>query len=87
MILGSAVKHNDTASVKNALQLFNDFKTKGTPLAANIKGTVYLAAVKYGTEENWNFLWDRRQTTQVSTEKRKIMHSLTETEDVKLLKK
>ena len=87
LILGSAVKHNDTAAVKSALQLFNDFKIKGTPIAANLKGSIYLAGVKYGTEDDWNFLWKRRENTRVPTEKRKIMHSLTNTEDPNILKK
>ena len=87
MVLSSAVRHNDTESVKNALRIFNDFKTKGTSIVANLKGVIYLAGIKYGTEDDWNFLWKRREETQVSTEKRKIMHALTDSEDPKILQK
>jgi len=87
LILGTAVKHNDTVAVKKALLLFNDFKTKDTPIAANLKGAIYLAGVKYGTIDNWNFLWKRRQSTKVPTEKRKIMFALTDTQDPAILKK
>ena len=87
LILGTAVKHNDTVAVNNALSLFNDFRTKGTPMAANLKGAIYLAGIKYGTIDNWNFLWKRRQNTKVPTEKRKIMFALTDTQDPMILKK
>ena len=79
------MKHNETSAVKDALALWRKFKKGEAKLPANLKGPIYAAGIKYGTEEDWDFLWNRRETTMVATEKRKILYSLSQTMDPKLL--
>jgi len=37
---------------------------------------VYCAAIKYGTDEDWDFLWSRYKNSNVGTEKQTILTTL-----------
>lgn len=48
---------------------------------------VYTAAVASGTEEDWDFLWKRFQSTPVASEKNLILAALGSTQDPWLIQR
>lgn len=86
-VLRNAVFHNDTDAVKKARSIFNDWMDKGKNIPANLRSTIYLAGIKYGGQKEWNFMFKRYQTTNYPSEQRKLMFSLTESADPKILRK
>lgn len=86
-VLRNAVFHNDSGSVKKARSIFNDWMIKGTRIPANLRSTVYLAGIKYGGQKEWNFMLNQYKTTNYPSEQRKLMFSLTESADPKILRK
>ncbi|XP_037727912.1 aminopeptidase Ey-like [Drosophila subpulchrella] len=46
------------------------------PIPINFRSTVYCAAIKYGTDEDWDFLWSRYKKSNVGSEKQTILTTL-----------
>eukprot|EP00794_Sanderia_malayensis_P019407 gene19407-21330_t len=86
ILFHEAVLNNDTEAVKVALKLFRGYKINGTRIGPNLKGAVYFAGVRYGTRDDWDFLWSQHEATVVATEKRKIETALTHSKDPEILK-
>lgn len=53
----------------------------------NLRSVVYLAAIKYGESEDWDYLFEIYKSTQFPSEQRKIMFALTDTRNKTILKK
>jgi len=86
-VLRNAVFHNETESVKKALSIFNDWMVNKKHIPANLRSTIYLAGIKYGGEAEWNYMFKKYNTSQYPSEQRKLMFSLTESSDPKILRK
>lgn len=54
-------------------------------ISANIRGTVYCTAIKYGPQAYWDFAWERYKSTNVASEKEILLGSLACTREPWLL--
>lgn len=64
----------DTA--KAMFQRWRENPTDLTIISPNLRGIVYCAAVRHGSQDVWDFLWQQYQSTLVASERDKFMHSL-----------
>ncbi|KAH0552187.1 hypothetical protein KQX54_006650, partial [Cotesia glomerata] len=56
--------------INNSIALFYRWKSSNTQLVpVNLRSTVYCTAIKYGTDEDWEFLWSKYQTVNFAHEK------------------
>jgi len=85
-VLRNAVFHNDSESVKTAKKMFNDWMINNKRIPANLRSTIYLAGIKYGGQQEWDYMYEKFESSQFPSEQRKLMFSLTETSDPKILK-
>ncbi|XP_047132820.1 endoplasmic reticulum aminopeptidase 1 isoform X2 [Hydra vulgaris] len=85
--LRSSVMHNDTDSVKRALEIFDRFMNNHESVAPNLRSTVYLAGIKYGGKEQWEFMLNKYLNSPFPSEQRKIMFALADSSDESILKK
>jgi len=51
----------------------------------DLKTVVYLGGVKYGGDNEWQFIWNRFIQTQTPSEKSKLLHALSASTDVLIL--
>ncbi|XP_050744358.1 aminopeptidase N isoform X2 [Drosophila biarmipes] len=49
---------------------------ENNPIPVNFRSAVYCAAIKYGTDEDWEFLWARYKNSNVGSEKQTILSTL-----------
>ncbi|XP_016952748.1 aminopeptidase N [Drosophila biarmipes] len=49
---------------------------ENNPIPVNFRSTVYCSVIKYGTDEEWDFLWSRYKNSNVGSEKQTILSSL-----------
>lgn len=60
---------------------FHDWFHEANPdnnnkISANIRGTVYCTAIKYGPQAYWDFAWERYKRTNVASEKEILLGAL-----------
>lgn len=55
-------------------------------IPVDLASTVYCSAIEHGTEEEWNFLWNRYKSTNLAAEKRTMLNALGCTKKINLLK-
>ncbi|XP_063990680.1 putative aminopeptidase-2 isoform X2 [Diachasmimorpha longicaudata] len=72
----------------NSTKLFANWRANEKELVpVNLRNTIYCTAIKRGTTDDWNFLWDKYKTAPLATEKVLILGALGCSEDKVLLKK
>lgn len=54
-------------------------------IPADLKGLVYHGGIKYGSEDDWNFVWEKFQITTLASEKSKLMSALAASSDALIL--
>ena len=54
-------------------------------ISPNLKTVIYLAGIKYGSEEDWEMMWDAYLKETDASEKRKLISALSTTKDSNLL--
>ncbi|XP_076280314.1 endoplasmic reticulum aminopeptidase 1 isoform X2 [Lasioglossum baleicum] len=86
-VLQSAVTMKLDDVVKPAKTLFRNWMLKSERIAPNIRDVVYVAGIKFGNEEEWNYCWQTYQNTQVPSEKRIMLQALGATTDSWLLQR
>ncbi|KAK2584087.1 hypothetical protein KPH14_006530 [Odynerus spinipes] len=86
-VLQSAVSVKLDSVVEPAKTIFNDWMSNGKRIGPNIRDVVYVAGIKFGGEEEWNYCWSIYQTTQVPSEKRLMLQALGATSDPWLLQR
>ncbi|KAJ8681953.1 hypothetical protein QAD02_017745 [Eretmocerus hayati] len=69
-----------------ARKLFEDHR-KGNCIPPNKRSIVYSTAVKYGSFENWKYLWKKFKGADNATEKLTIMEALTHSQKPDIVKK
>jgi aminopeptidase N len=63
------------------MNLFQTHKSKlsfffGSRISPNLKSLVYCTAIKYGSDIEWEFAWERFQKTSISSEKELLLSAL-----------
>jgi aminopeptidase N len=56
-------------------------------VSKNQRFVVYCTAIKYGTAEDWQFLWEQSKNSNVAVEQITILGALGCSNDTKLLEK
>jgi len=54
-------------------------------ISPNLKRVVYMGGVKYGGDDEWQFIWKRFERTQTPSEKSKLLSALSTSTDVLIL--
>lgn len=54
-------------------------------LDVDLKSVIYNSGILFGSDEDWEFLWQRFLKEQDDTEKRKLIQALGRTKEVSLL--
>ncbi|XP_015435663.1 PREDICTED: uncharacterized protein LOC107191201 [Dufourea novaeangliae] len=91
LILTWACKMGNPKCVNMAKEWFMDFKTRTQKgilnrISPNARAAVYSTAIRSGTYEDWEFLWQRYLKTEFATEKKIILDALGCTTNRTLLK-
>nr|XP_023022542.1 aminopeptidase N-like [Leptinotarsa decemlineata] len=88
LVLGQACKLEKPDCVKTAKKLFKNSR-QGKSINKNLKPIVYCNGLRYSNniEEDWEFLWNKYQSTEVPIEKKIILEALGCTKNITILKK
>ncbi|XP_017039012.1 aminopeptidase N-like [Drosophila ficusphila] len=81
LVVNSACQYHVSDCVTRAKSYFRRWRREPNPdeinpIPINLRSTVYCAAIRYGTEEDWDFLWNRYEQSNVGSEKRTILSTL-----------
>ncbi|NWR90810.1 AMPE aminopeptidase, partial [Furnarius figulus] len=88
-VLDFACRMNDTDSLKNASELFNQW-LQGKALYFSIAPNLRLIVYRYGmqnsgNETSWNYMFQKYQETTLAQEKEKLLYGLASVKDITLL--
>lgn len=75
-VLVSAVLAGVEETVKEAKQKFYDWMNKGTRIPPNLREAIYSAGIKYGGVKEWQFCWNKYNTTRVPSERKLLLRVL-----------
>ncbi|KAJ8681954.1 hypothetical protein QAD02_017746 [Eretmocerus hayati] len=75
-IIDQACKVDQPECIYRAQQQFSDWRTNQTAVLKNRKSTVYCTAIKYGSSDDWEFLWKQYLKSEVPSEQELILSSL-----------
>ncbi|XP_077988862.1 endoplasmic reticulum aminopeptidase 1-like [Glandiceps talaboti] len=87
VVLAMADSYDLEAAVQNSVVKFNRWMTQGIQISPNFKSIIYCSGVRNGGEEEFNFIWQKYNTTVVPSEVRKLLSALACTKDPKLLQR
>ncbi|KAF6199081.1 hypothetical protein GE061_007106, partial [Apolygus lucorum] len=75
-VMVSAVLAGVDETVKEAKQKFYDWMNKGTRIPPNLREAIYSAGIKYGGVKEWQFCWNKYNTTRVPSERKLLLRVL-----------
>ncbi|XP_073998601.1 endoplasmic reticulum aminopeptidase 1-like isoform X3 [Rhodnius prolixus] len=75
-ILVSAVLCGVEDTVREAKQKFENWMKKGTRIPPNLREAVYSAGIKYGGVKEWQFCWNKYNTSRVPSERKLLLRVL-----------
>jgi aminopeptidase N len=79
-VMAWTCKYGHKACIKSAQEVFAKFMT-GTPIPKDQRSYVYCNAVRYGSETEFDFLFERFRKTDVSVEELNILNGLSCSQD------
>ncbi|XP_046543779.1 glutamyl aminopeptidase-like [Haliotis rubra] len=85
IILGMACDVGVGNAVKYAKSTFNAWKTYNTVLAADLSVLIYSVGIREGGTDEWDFVWEKAQSTSVASERQIMMEALAQTQKPWLL--
>lgn len=81
-VLSESVRRGFRDDVVDEMKkLFNNWMKNNTNIDPNLKSVVYVTGVKYGGDEEWDYVWHWFQQTQTPSEKSKLLQALSATND------
>ncbi|XP_034944364.1 endoplasmic reticulum aminopeptidase 2-like isoform X3 [Chelonus insularis] len=86
-VLQAAVELKLESVLKPAKNLFEEWMHRQKKITPNLRDVVYIAGVRFGGEEEWNYCWKLYQKTQVPSEKRIMLQALGSASDPWLLQR
>jgi len=85
-VLSTLANHGDEHAVNYSLTGFRIWmKNQSLAISPHIRGIVYHTAIKFGGVEEWEFLWNKYQSTIDPTEKSRMLYALSGTKEPWLL--
>ncbi|KAF7268819.1 hypothetical protein GWI33_018165 [Rhynchophorus ferrugineus] len=88
LLASRSCKYEVDNCVTEAIKLFREFQHASdgaNPIPKDLRGVVYCTALEHGAEEEWNFLWEKYQSSNVATEKSTLLSVLGCTKEIWLL--
>ncbi|KAF0765051.1 aminopeptidase N-like [Aphis craccivora] len=81
LVIAEACRHEIKDCTKQALDLFRKWMKTTDPdknniLPRELKPVIYCQAIKYGGVDEWDFLWERYQRSNVDSEKEELISTL-----------
>lgn len=86
-VISWACKYGHEGCIAKSKEHFNNFKTKSTKVPKDQRAVVYCNAVRSGTAEDFNFLYDRYKTEDISAEQLNLLAGMACTKDQTLVTK
>lgn len=86
-ILNWACKYRNADCIKEAKKLFADLRVNGKAINPNIRSAVYCTAMREGTEEDFDFLFQKWEKETISTEQTLLITVMGCVSDPKLVEK
>jgi aminopeptidase N len=80
-ILNWACKYGLEDCIKTSKELFEKFRTKSTKVPKDHRGVVYCNAVRHGNKTEFDFLYDRFLTEDISAEQLNLLNGMSCTKD------
>ncbi|XP_057660385.1 glutamyl aminopeptidase-like [Diorhabda carinulata] len=89
LILRNACRFGHADCSSNSVSLFQSWKNNGIKVDRNLKSVVYCNGLRYSNnpEEDWNFLWEKHNSTKLSSELDLIEEALGCAKNMNILKK
>jgi hypothetical protein len=84
-MLSAACSSNVPEAVDWARKTFDLWMNNGTKIVPDYAGVVYSMGIQYGGEQEWDFLWNRTQSTVVVSEAETMLTALARTRQPWLL--
>jgi aminopeptidase N len=76
-VINWVCKSGHAECIAKAKQLFDAYKADATKLVPiNIRAAVYCSAMRHGTIEDLNYLWDKYKTQEIATEQLTILTAI-----------
>ncbi|XP_024220191.2 endoplasmic reticulum aminopeptidase 1 isoform X1 [Halyomorpha halys] len=75
-IFASAVLSGVQSTVTEATEKFREWMEKGTKIPPNLREAVYSAGIKYGGVKEWQFCWNKYNTSRIPSEKKLLLRIL-----------
>ncbi|XP_076675141.1 uncharacterized protein LOC143372620 isoform X2 [Andrena cerasifolii] len=86
LILTWTCKYNQTECVDTSKKLFSKWrKNRSDVISPNARAAVYCTALRHGSQDDWQFLWERYLETNFASEKKIILDALGCSLDPKIL--
>ncbi|XP_048251053.1 glutamyl aminopeptidase-like [Haliotis rufescens] len=85
IILGMACDVGVENAVSYAKSTFNAWKKYNTILASDVSVLIYSVGIREGGTDEWDFVWEKAQSTSVASEKEMMMEALAQTQKPWLL--
>ncbi|XP_066591366.1 uncharacterized protein [Prorops nasuta] len=82
-----ACKLNDVDCINNSKQRFSAWRNSHEKIDVNQRPAVYCAAIREGTVEDWEFLWEKAFQSNVAADQLVMLGALGCTKDKSLLKR
>ncbi|VVC39573.1 Hypothetical protein CINCED_3A003208 [Cinara cedri] len=81
MIIAQACRNQMKDCIHQSLELFSNWMTAEDPdnnnlLPRELKSIIYCQAIKNGGVDEWDFLWERYQRSNIASEKAKLLSAL-----------
>ncbi|CAG2115119.1 unnamed protein product [Medioppia subpectinata] len=90
-IIGWTCKYGHSDCVQQSLKRFREWQRRvrdgdyKNPIHPNLRSIVYCTGIEFGSEQDWDFLWNQYLNTSVASEKDKLLRSLACTREPWLL--
>ncbi|KAH1012794.1 hypothetical protein HUJ05_011888 [Dendroctonus ponderosae] len=88
LIVSRSCRYGVEKCIEDAKTMFNKWKSAPNdtnPVPKDLRSAVYCTALKNGGENEWNFLWNKYQQSNVATERNSLLNVLGCTREIWLL--
>ncbi|CAG2168745.1 unnamed protein product, partial [Oppiella nova] len=81
-IIGWTCKYGHHDCVQQSLKRFREWQTRvkngdqTNPIHPNLRSIVYCTGIEFGSEQDWDFLWNQYLNATVASEREKLLRSL-----------
>lgn len=85
-VMSYVCSYDGEGCIAEAKNHFNAWRSNSTAIPNNFKAIVYNTAIKYGSEDDWYFLFEKAKVEQSAAEQIRMFRALAQTKEYCLLK-